>query len=84
MVSATTIDSYLWSVRTWLWKKCGSVDDGNRAVYPLVWYIDTGRASGEFLRLLLSHKPYVVGQSLMGGGSDEEAISRVKSRIGCK
>ena len=72
-ISKTLIDSYLWSVRKYLWGKCG-IDDGDRALSPLEWYVATGRASTEFLGKLVEVKPFVIGRILLRGGSDSEVI----------
>ena len=79
-ISMTLIDSYLWSVRKYLRGKLG-VDAGDREVYPLVWYINSGRASTDFLGRLVQERPYVIGRLLMKGGSVDEAVERIKARL---
>lgn len=79
-VSASGIDNYLWDVR----HKCHTtigVDRGDAACYPLIFYIHTGRASIEFLRKLIETSPTRIARILMGGGSDDQIISRIKKSI---
>lgn len=79
-ISKTLIDSYLWSVLSYLRGKCG-VDGADRALSPLQWYVVTGRASTDFLGRLVQVKPYVIGRILLKGGSDLEVIEAVKKRV---
>lgn len=79
-ISRTLIESYMWDVERYTRSKL-SVDDSDRVVSPLWWYIDTGRASADFLGRLVQVKPYVIGRLLMKGGSDAEVIDRVKARV---
>lgn len=75
------IDGYLWQVHYYIMKKSG-VDAARVAMYPLFWYIDTGRASCEFLRLLLQKKPFVIGRVLMIDQSTDDTIKAIKKKIG--
>lgn len=80
VISANNIGNYLWDVR----HKCHTtigVDRGDAACYPLVYYIDTGRASGEFLRKLIAVSPTRIARLLMGGGSDDYIMSRIKGAV---
>ena len=79
-ISRTLIDSYLWDVLRYLRGKLG-VDGGDRALYPLKWYIDSGRASADYLGHLIEVRPYVIGRLLMVGGSVEDALKAVRDRI---
>ena len=54
----------------------------DREIAPLVWYIETGRASTPFLEKLIAKKPYIVARRLHAGGSDMEIITRVKACVG--
>ena len=79
-ISASGIDNYIWDVR----HKCHTtigVDRGDAACYPLVYYINTGRASGEFLRKLFAVSPTRIARICMGGGSHDEIISRIKKAV---
>lgn len=79
-ISRTLIESYMWDVERYTREKLG-VTESDRVVSPLWWYIDTGRASADFLGRLVQAKPYVIGRLLMKGGSDAEVIERVKARV---
>lgn len=60
-----------------------SFDEASRIMEPLEWYIKTGRASCDFLRLLATKKPYRVFQVLhKAGGSYDDAIQAVKQYLG--
>ena len=56
-------------------------DQANRDAAPLTWYIDTGRASTEFLRRLLGSKPYLVARRLKKGGTYDETLQRIFSLL---
>ena len=75
------IDFYLWSVQREIVHRHGC-DAAERAMYPLAWYVYTGRGSATFLSLLLSARPVLIARDLMSGGSDDEIIDRVCKRIG--
>lgn len=74
------IDNYLWDVRRETRRVLG-VDRGDAACYPLVYYINTGRASCEFLQKLIVVSPTRIARLLMGGGSDDYIMSRIKGAI---
>ena len=80
-INRTAIDTCIWSIKRYMMKTYGC-DTAVREMYPLEWYIETGRASTDFLRKLIAAKPYMVARRLHKGGSDLEAISRVKNYIG--
>lgn len=82
-VSQTMIDNTLWAIHKSLFKQYG-VDGAMRIVDPLFWYINTGRASLDFLGKLIQKKPYLIGRVLAKCGSYDEAIQRVKEYIGYK
>lgn len=78
MISCTSIDNMLFSIEKCLMRSYGC-DAASRDISPLLWYINTGRASLPFLRALLASKPYMVARRLHKGGSDMEVINRIKS-----
>ena len=80
-MSATTIDTMLWNIKRELMNRIGC-DAAERAMYPLNWYINTGRAPTEFLRKLQTARPGLVARDLAKGGSVDETIKRVCRRIG--
>lgn len=64
-----------------LLSKDSTWDQANRDIAPLMWYIDTGRASTEFLRKLLDTKPYLVARRLRKGGTYDEVVNRIFSLL---
>lgn len=72
----TKSDEYIYKVESYLMKKYG-VDTADRELYPLAWYIRTGRASTLFLRKLYEKKPYMIGRILHAGGSVDEIVDRI-------
>jgi len=74
------IDDYIWKVQKNLMNKYG-IDEAERDIDPLKWYIHTGRASTEFINLLLGAKPFMIARKLHMGGSVDEAIDRIKIYI---
>lgn len=80
-ISSTATDACLRQIEKTLIDKYGC-DVAAREMEPLRWYIDTGRASTDFLRRLYKAKPFMVGRKLHSGGSDRDVIDRVRKYIG--
>lgn len=80
-ISRTAIDNSIWDVRILLIRKLG-VDEADRKMHPLEWYISTGRASTEFLRAFIESDPSNIADLLMKRGSDEQVIRRLKKHLG--
>ncbi len=80
-VSSTGIETCLDQIMRELYR-LGSARDAERDIMPLTWYINTGRASSDFLRRLLAAKPFMVARRLHKGGTYEETINRVCHLIG--
>lgn len=78
-LSSTGIDSFLWDIRFALWKR-HSESEMQRLVSPLVYWINTGRASTSNLKALLSMRICDIVKALELGGSDEEVISRLRNK----
>jgi len=81
MVSRNTIDTCVWNIKKVLMEKYGTMA-ADREIAPLVWYINTGRASTPFLKSLIDAKPFMIARKLHAGGSDAEIIDRIKAYIG--
>lgn len=81
IISHTLIESCLWHIQRSIIKHHG-FDQSERDIAPLKWYINTGRASLDFLNRLVEAKPFMIGRKLHEGGSYEDAIQRVKNYIG--
>lgn len=80
-INKTSIETGLWHIQCHLMMKYGT-DQAYHDMLPLHWYINSGRASIDFLRLLLGAKPYMVARKLHQGGSDQAVIDRIKSYLG--
>lgn len=83
MISKTAIEDYTYSV----WKYIAGREStlmADKLISPLTWYIDTGRASADFLRKLMEVKYFVIARVLMKAGiaSDNSVIAAVKQKIG--
>lgn len=78
-----SIDSYLFDTQKAMWKTL-SVNDSSNAIYPLAWYIQTGRASLEFLRKMVQVKPFVMARFLIKiqDNSVDVAVDLIKKKIG--
>jgi hypothetical protein len=77
----TASGAVLWVLEAQLRKRYG-IDQAERDLAPLAWYINTGRASTDFIKLLSQAKPFMVARRLHDGGSYDEVIRRVKRYIG--
>lgn len=80
-LSQTTIETCLWSIQRENMMRNGS-DAAEREMYPLVWYISSGRASTEFLHKLIETRPVLIARDLHKGGSVDEIVRRICKRIG--
>lgn len=81
LMSATAIETMLWHIQREIMIRWG-VDAGHREIAPLARYINTGRASVDFLRRLYTAKPFMVARKIHQGGSNDEIIKRVQHYIG--
>lgn len=85
-ISHLVIDKYLWDVRCNITKKHGySFDQSYNVLYPLSYYINTGRASADFLHNVQYVKPYVMARVLVNGykhGTTDECIESFKKKVG--
>ena len=75
-ISSTLIDSTVWHIKKSIMDKYGYYQ-ADADIAPLRWYINSGRATLEFLHKLVEAKPFMIGRKLHEGGSYEEAIERV-------
>lgn len=79
-MSYTQIDEYLWQVEKWLMNHYGT-GRAQLDIAPLKWYIGTDRAPLDFMRAMLTKKPYLIAKKLHAGGTYDEAINRLKSYL---
>lgn len=80
-ISPVAVETGLWHIQRNLMQKYG-VDESYRDIAPLSWYIQTGRASCDFIRAVLTAKPFMIARKLHQGGSYDEVIQRIKDYIG--
>jgi len=78
-MSDTGIETGLWHIHRCLLKY--GVDEANREMEPLEWYVWTGRASATFLKELFAAKPFMIARKLHAGGSTDEIIRRIKKYL---
>lgn len=81
ILSYTAINKKMHEIRMELWKKTGSSVRGDSLMYPLVYYVNTGRASAEFLKRLINAKTFMIVRKLQSGGSDQEIMKRIKKYL---
>ncbi len=83
-ISRELIDTYMWYVERYLMKQYGSTQ-ASIEIDPLRWYIVTGRAPVQFIRLMIQKKPYLIARILhKKGESYNEIIDNIKKYIGFK
>lgn len=78
------IDNYLYAVEDSICKQYDRFDYPFMLCYaiaPLRWYIESGRASAAWLKILLSIRPDVVARRLLQGGTDLEVMDRVNTLV---
>ena len=80
-MNQTTINAMLWNIQRYLMDRYG-VDTSYRDIAPLTWYVNTGRATIDFLKKLMAAKQFMIARKLHEGGSYEEAVARIKKYIG--
>ena len=80
-INRVSIETGLWHIQRYLMGKYG-VDQSYQDIAPLSWYIGTGRASVDFIRAVLTAKPYMIGRKLHEGGTYDEVLQRVKAYVG--
>ena len=74
-ISRTAIETGLWAIQRYLMQHYG-VDQSYRDMAPLNWYME--RASLDFIRAVLTAKPFMIARKLHMGGSYDEVIKRLK------
>lgn len=80
-MSSTKIDTMLWHIQREIMQRHG-VSASESMISPLVWYINTGRASASFLSALYNARPVLVARDCARGGSYDDVINRICKRIG--
>ena len=80
-ISKTMIDNMYLHIERYLWRY--GVDQASRDLAPLRWYIDTGRASNDFIKACAMAKPFMIGRKLHQGGSYQEVVQRIRGYLNC-
>lgn len=84
-VSANNIDNVIYEIKSKMYKK-HSIDDAERYISPLIYYINTGRAPTEFLRILVNlterQKSTVANRLVKNYGNTENAIDSICQYVG--
>lgn len=79
-IDRAAVNAGLWLIQRYLMQRYG-VDESERDIAPLVWYVETGRACPDFIRAVLTVKPFMVARKLHEGGTYDDAIKRVKNYL---
>lgn len=79
--SVSSISEYTADLRLYIASK-EDFSTADRMIYPLVWYINTGRACTDFLKALASTKFYSIYTVLRKEKSTDETIKLLKKKLG--
>jgi len=86
-VSLTSIDNTIWDIKSKISKK-HTINESESFISPLVYYINTGRAPTEFLRIFVNlserQKNTIANRLENNAGNTEAAINSVCQYIGFK
>lgn len=63
-----------------MWKRHG-ITEGSNLLYPLKWYINTGRASADYVHRLADAKSKDIVAILEAGGSVEDVCRGIKDYL---
>lgn len=84
-VSANNIDNVIYEIKSKMYKKY-SIDESERFISPLIYYINTGRASTGFLKMLVNlterQKSTIASKLVKNYGNTENAINSICQYIG--
>ena len=76
---------YVYAVQKCVMYKHGKgIDESLNIVYPLSWYVNTGRASATFIKAMYEVKPYVMARLLVKGyykGSHDDVSAAIKKKV---
>lgn len=76
---------YIYEVQKCIMYKHGkSIDESLNIVYPLSWYVNTGRASAQFIKAMYNVKPYVMARLLVKyyyTGSHDKVVAAIKKKV---
>ena len=78
-------EAYLYEVQKQICYKHGySIDESLNVIYPLSWYVRTGRASVTFEKELVKVKPFVMARLLVKGygkGSHDDVVRSIRKKV---
>lgn len=84
-VSSNTIEEMIYCIKSKLYKKY-TIAESENYISPLVYYISTGRASTDFLKILINlterQKRTVANRLVKNYGNDKAAIDSICQYIG--
>lgn len=63
-----------------LWRKHG-ITEGSNLLYPLAWYLNTGRASADYIHRLAEARSKDIIAILEASGSVEDVCKRLKDYL---
>lgn len=78
--SSTGIENYISDLKLYISKK-ENIKTADRMTFPLIYYINTGRASTDFIKNLLNMKFYSIYTVLRKQKSDNEIIQLLKKKV---
>lgn len=81
--SSTGIENYIADLKLYISGKEDS-KTADRMISPLVYYINTGRASTDFIKNLLHMKFYSIYTVLRKQETDDRIIQLLKKKVGIK
>lgn len=78
-------DDYIYDVQKCIMFKHGKgISESLNIIYPLSWYLTTGRASVSFVKAMYDVKPYVMARLLVKGyntGSHDDVVKAIKKKV---
>lgn len=80
-ISRTAIDTCLYDIEAHIMRKHGT-QAAAHDMQSLYWYVNTGRASVDFLGLLINAKPFIIARILHKSSTEAEAIENLKRYLG--
>ena len=75
-IGLNSIVDGLWKIKSVLIHKYG-ITQAESDIAPLEWYIGTGRATIDFMKLVFEAKPFMIARKLHDAGSYDKAIENI-------
>lgn len=84
-ISATNIEYAIYDIKSKMYRK-HTISEAEKFIYPLVYYISTGRAPTEFLRIIINlterQKSVIANRLIKNYTNEEKAINSICQYIG--